>query len=77
MKTIDFKTLDDVFDCYGRENLVAIDNIHQILFYCKQGCQPKFVFENEVKPGKITGWFLKSETAFIYNNWKASQPQSK
>lgn len=73
MKTINFTTLDEVFDCYGRENLVAIDNIHQIIFYTRHGCQPKFVFENEVKQGRLTGWFLKSETNYVYNKWKASQ----
>lgn len=75
MKAIQFTTLDEVFDCYGRENLVAIDNIHQILAYTKHGCQPKFVYENEVKPGKLTCWYLKSETIFVYKKWLDSQPR--
>ncbi len=69
MKTIDFKTLEEVFECYGRENLIAIDNIRQIIFYTKHGCQPKFVWENEVNPGRITAWFLKNETSFVYKKW--------
>lgn len=75
MKTIQFTTLDEVFDCYGRENLVAIDNIKQLIFYTSHGCQPKFVFENEVKPGRISGWFLKSETNYVYKKWQDSQPR--
>lgn len=74
MKTIKFNSLDEAIDCYGRENLIAIDNIKQIIFYTHYGCQPKFVFENEVKPGKITAWFLKNETNFIYQKWLNNKP---
>lgn len=69
MKLIDFKTLDEVFDCYGRENLVAIDCIKQIIFYTHNGCQPKFVFEKEGASGKLTAWFLKNETNYVYKKW--------
>lgn len=69
MRQINFKTLDECIECYGRGNLVAIDNLRQIIFYTRYGCQPKFVFENEVKPGKITAWFLKSETNYVYKRW--------
>lgn len=75
MKKIDFKTLDEVFDCYGRENLVAIDNIKQLIFYTSHGCQPKFLYENEVKPGKIAAWFLKNETNFVYRKWLKARPE--
>lgn len=72
MKTIQFSTLEEAIECYGRENLIAIDCIKQILFYTKHGCQPKFVFENEVKPGKISAWFLKAETNYVYRKWLQS-----
>lgn len=75
MKNIDFATLDEVIDCYGRENLVAIDNIKQLIFYTAHGCQPKFLYENELKPGKIAAWFLKSETNFVYRKWMNSRPE--
>ena len=74
MKTIQFTNLEEVFDCYGRENLIAIDNLKQIIFYTGLGCQPKFVFENQVKPGKISAWFLKGETAFAYRKWCENAP---
>lgn len=69
MKRIDFESLEEVIECYGRENLVAIDNIKQIIFYTKHGCQPKFIFENELKPGRLTCWYLKNETNYVYNKW--------
>lgn len=70
MKNMDFKTLDDCIECYGRENLIAIDNLSQIIFYTKNGCQPKFIYENETKHGKITCWFLKIETSYVYKLWQ-------
>lgn len=74
MKTIYFQSLDECIECYGRSNLIAIDNLSQIIFYTKNGCQPRFVWENECKPGKITAWFLKSETKFVYNKWIENHP---
>ena len=74
MKNIQFISLDDCIECYGRENLIAIDTLSQIIFYTKNGCQPKFVCENELKPGKISAWFLKSETMFIYKAWLKNRP---
>ena len=74
MKVIDFKTLDEVFECYGRENLIAIDCIKQIIFYTRHGCQPKFVSENELRKGRITCWFLKNETNFVYKKWIDNKP---
>ena len=42
MKRINFKTLDECIECYGRGNLVAIDTLSQTIFYTRHGCQPKF-----------------------------------
>lgn len=75
MKLIKFDSLNDAIECYGRENLIAIDNIKQIIFYTSYGCQPKFVFENETKPGRITCWFLKNETQYVYKKWMDNAPK--
>lgn len=77
MNTIPFASLDELFECYGRGNLVAIDNIKQILLYVKNGCQPKFVYEHEQKSGKITCWFLKNETNWVYKKWMDSAPSKE
>lgn len=74
MKLIQFNSLEDVIDCYGRENLVAIDSLKQAIFYAVHGCQPKFVWEKEGSPGKITFWFLKSESNYIYKKWMENRP---
>ena len=75
MKSINFSSLSEAIECYGRENLIAIDNLRQIIFYTRHGCQPKFVFENELKPGKIAAWFLKHETSYVYKKWLESFPK--
>lgn len=77
MKTIQFNTLEEAIECYGRENLIAIDCIKQIIFYTSHGCQPKFVWEKEGKPGRITCWFLKCETAHVYKKWMSKKPDEK
>lgn len=75
MKQLKFDCLDDCIQVYGRENLIAIDNVKQIIQYVRHGCQPKFVYENENKPGRITCWFLKNETAYVYKLWLDSNPR--
>lgn len=70
MKVFNFESLEDCIECYGRENLIAIDYLPQVIFYCKHGCQPKFVYENELKKGKVTFWFHKGESLYVYNKWK-------
>lgn len=72
MKIIQFESLEEAIECYGRENLVPIDNLKQIIFYTRYGCQPKFVWENEYKDGRLTAWFLKSETTYLYKKWMDS-----
>ena len=72
---INFDSLEQVFECYGRENLIAIDNLQQIIFYTRNGCQPKFVYEHELKPGKITCWFLKNETNYVHMKWVENKPK--
>lgn len=77
MKTIDFKNLDECKECYGRGNLIAIDTLSQIIFYTSKGVQPKFVAEHELKKGKISCWFLKAETSYIYKLWQEAQAQKE
>lgn len=77
MRSIPFKNLDECIECYGRGNLVAIDTLPQIIFYVSHGVQPKYVSENETKQGRISCWFLKQETAYVYKLWQDSYPKKK
>lgn len=71
-----FSSLIEVFEHYGRSNLIAIDNLRQIIFYTANGYQPEYVCENGVKPNRITCWFLKEKTKDIYKKWQNNKPQS-
>lgn len=75
MFNIQFESLDEAFDCYGKDNLIPISNLQQMIFYAKHGCQPKFIFENELKPGRITCWYFKNESEFVYNKWLKEHPK--
>lgn len=75
MRSINFESLEEAFECYGRENLVPIDFIRQQIFYAKHGCQPKFIWEKEGEEGKLTCWYLKSETSFVYKKWLDNRPK--
>lgn len=74
MKILEFNTKEEAIECYGRENLIPIDNLKQIIFYTQLGCQPKFVFETDGKPGRISCWFHKGETAYAYKRWLDNRP---
>lgn len=69
MGNLKLRTLQEVFEYYGRENLVAIDNLAQIIFYTSHGYQPKYVCENELKKGRMTAWYLKEESKPVYKKW--------
>lgn len=68
-----FESLDDAIKCYGKNNLVAISFLKQIIFYTKHGVQPCFIWESERNKGKLTCWYLKSETEYINKLWKDSK----
>lgn len=71
------KTLQDAFECYGKENLVPISFIKQQIFYVKLGVQPVFMWEKEDEPNKIVAWFLKSETHYAKKQWDETRPPKK
>ena len=73
---IKLETLQDALECYGKENLVPIDLLKQIIFYTSKGVQPVFTCESEKeeRKGQLVCWFLKSETQWVYKKWKENRP---
>lgn len=69
--------MDEVKECYGRDNIVPIDLIAQIISYAKMGCQPVHICESEKpdKKGRIVCWYLKSETQYAYKKWNENRPE--
>lgn len=75
MKTNVFSTLEEVYDCYGEENIVPVTNIKQIIFYTsKFNVQPKWVTESNKNEGHIVCYFHKGETAKPYRMWMENRP---
>ncbi|MBP3326660.1 MAG: hypothetical protein J6L77_09625 [Coprococcus sp.] len=74
---IKLETLQDAFECYGKDNLIPIDLLKQIIFYTSKGVQPVYICESEKenRTGQIVCWFLKSETQWVYQKWKESRPE--
>lgn len=72
---IKFKTLKDVKEVYGEDNLVKIVNIKQILFYAKNGLQPVFIEEGY--KGKLVAYFHKPSTMMLWKYWLESRPNNK
>lgn len=78
ISNLNLKTLQDVFDCYGKDNLICLDLLKQIIFYAAKGVQPVFVCESEKesRKGQLVCWFLKSETQWVYRKWKENRPDN-
>lgn len=74
MKNIKFKTLNDVEEAFGIENIVKIVNIKQILFYVKNGLQPVFI--DEGYNGKLVAYFHKPSTSILWRYWRESDPKN-
>lgn len=65
-----FKSLEDVYDCYGKSNIVPITNIKQIIFYTsKYRIQPKWITQSDRNEGHLVCYFHKGETKDAYEVW--------
>lgn len=72
------ETIQDAFECYGKDNLICLDLLKQIIFYTSKGIQPVFVCESEKesRKGQLVCWFLKSETQWVYQKWKENRTRA-
>nr|DAE86316.1 MAG TPA: translation initiation factor-like protein [Caudoviricetes sp.]DAQ99762.1 MAG TPA: translation initiation factor-like protein [Caudoviricetes sp.]DAX13862.1 MAG TPA: translation initiation factor-like protein [Bacteriophage sp.] len=70
-----FNSLDEVYECYGRENIIPITQLPQIIFYTsKWHVQPKWTEESERNPGHLCCFFHKGETKKCYEEWMKNRP---
>lgn len=72
---INFSSLEEAIDCYGRENLVPITKISQVIDFVKEGCQPRFIWEKEGSVGIVTYWYLKSEFLYVRKKLEKKYPE--
>jgi hypothetical protein len=70
-----FKSLEEVEECYGKENLVPVTNLQQIIFYVKMfGLQPKWTDESKENKGRIVCYYLKNESNIAFRKWRDNRP---
>ena len=70
-----FNSLDEVYECYGKENIVPITQLPQIIFYTsKWRVQPKRIEESEKNHGHLCCFFHKGETKKCYEEWMRNRP---
>ena len=65
-----FSSLQEVYDCYGEENIIPITNLKQIIFYTsKFSVQPKWIDKSKYNEDRIVCYFHKGETIKAYSEW--------
>ena len=69
-----FESFTEVVECYGKENLVPITNIKQIIFYARMNVQPKWILESEKNKGHIVCYYFKPESEVCYRKWTENRP---
>lgn len=70
-----FTSFEEVHECYGKENLVPITNLQQIIFYVTAfGLQPKWVDESERNKGHIVCYYDKRESNIAFRKWMENKP---
>lgn len=67
-KLLKCKSLEDVKEVYGEENLIKLCNIKQIVRYAVMKCQPVWI--DEGYNGKLIAYYYKPETEKAWNYWK-------
>lgn len=77
MLKIKFYSIEEAKTVYGEDSLVAISLLSQIIFYTKNGLQPKFIWESEKEQGKIVAWYHKGESELVYKRWQANKLDNK
>lgn len=70
-----FKSFEEVEECYGKENLIPVTNLKQIIFYVTEfGLQPKWTDESKENKGHIVCYYLKNESNIAFRKWRENKP---
>lgn len=73
-----FNSLDEVYECYGKENIIPITQLPQIIFYTsKWHIQPKWIQESDKNAGHLCCFFHKGETKKCYEEWTKNRPSNE
>jgi len=62
------RTLEETENTYGKNNLIKLCNLKQIVRYAVMKCQPVWI--DEGYDGKLIAYYYKPETKAAWNAWK-------
>jgi hypothetical protein len=64
-----FKTPNEVMEHYGRNNIISLVNLQQILTYADWGVQPIFIYRSEFDK-KLVAYYIQSDTDEVWMRWR-------
>lgn len=70
---MNLKTPNEVIKHYGKENIVSIVNIAQILFYADENVQPVLIYRSEFDK-KLVAYYLMEDTENAWRKWRRNKP---
>lgn len=78
MKKQVFDSLEEVFEAFGEDNLVAITFMPQIIFYLSNyNIQPVWTTPSEVNNEKLAFYFIKAETKKPFEAWQKRRSEKE
>lgn len=69
-----FKTPNEVINYYGKENIISLVNIQQILTYADWGVQPELIYRSEFDK-KLVAYYIQSNTDEAWKRWRQNKPE--
>ena len=71
MKKQVFDSLEEVFEAFGKDGVIPITCMQQIIFYLSNyNIQPVWTVPSETNEGKLAFYFIKAETKRPYEAWQ-------
>lgn len=72
-----FENLNEVYECYGEENVIPVTNIKQIIYYTSVfHLQPEYIDESVRNKGQICCYFHKGKSKKPYMEWMKNRPMN-
>lgn len=71
MKKQVFDSLDEVYEAFGKDGVIPITFMPQIIFYLSNyNIQPVWTTPSETNKGQVAFYFIKAETKKPYEAWQ-------
>lgn len=78
IKKLPFDSLDEVYEAFGKDGVIAITKMAQIIFYISRyAIQPVWICPSDTNVGKMAYYFIKPQTKKPYEEWMKSLQEKK